>query len=87
MSDDITKLSEAYESIKDIHPDTLSDSDQADYYAIQRTLFNLKDFRTQFLNSVANGYKTSGMCRSITEELRNNIDPVLTAYKNSINNV
>lgn len=79
MSDDIKKLSDAYESIKDIHPNTLSDIDQSSYYAIQRTLADLKDLRTQFLNSFANAYKVSGMCRSVTEELRNNIEPVLNS--------
>lgn len=87
LSRDIKKLSDAYDKIKDIAPDTLSDRDQADYYAIQRALVNKKELRTQILNSIASAYKTSGMTRSISEEFRNNIDPVLTAYKNSIGNV
>lgn len=56
ITNDITELSAAYDKIKDISPDTLSDSDQADYYAIQRTLFTLKDTRANLLNSAANKF-------------------------------
>jgi hypothetical protein len=52
LNDDIEKLSKAYDEIKDIPPSTLSDVDQNSYYAIQKSLFDLKDKRTQFLNSM-----------------------------------
>jgi hypothetical protein len=85
LSRDIHKLSVAYEKIKDISPNTLPDEYQTDYYAIQRALANKKELRSRILNSVSSAYGTSGMVRSISEELNNNVNPVINAYKESIN--
>lgn len=83
LSDEINKLSSAYEKIKHINPETLSTLDQADYYAIQRGLANKKELQSQIINSLANAYKTSEMIRSISEELRS-VDPVLSAFRESV---
>lgn len=84
LSNDIHKLSEAYEKIKEISPGNLSDQDQVTYYAIQRGLINKKELQDRVINSIASAYKASGMVRSISEELRNNVDPVLNSYYQSI---
>lgn len=82
MDRDIQQLEKAYNKIKDISPDHLSDEDQATYYTIQRELRNLKELQIKFINAIANSMNTSGMIRMISSELRSYIDPILNQYKN-----
>ena len=75
LNEEIRRLTEIYEGLP------LSDLS----VTIQNALINRKELRTQFLNSLFKGYKITGMCHLISEELRKETDGIITTYYNSIN--
>jgi len=84
LCSDIDQCAKLYEKIREVNPESLPEDLKTDYYMIIRILTEKKAAREKYLNGMANAYAITNMIKSLSDEFKGMVDPVLNTYMEAL---